>query len=211
MDPITVYVHTGGPNPWKVIIILGELGLPYTKAVVDNPKEDWFIAINPNGRLPAIIDPNKGLTLWESGAIVEYLVETYDKQQRLFIDDFATKWHLRQLLHFQMSGQGPYYGQAVWFQKCPEDIPTAKKRYIEQSIRVVEVLDKMLEGKEYLIANRLTYADLSFVPWDHVLLSAPFFREAIWDEYDLARKCPNFVAWHERLMTRPSVKTVYGL
>jgi hypothetical protein len=56
-----------------------------------------------------------------------------------------------------------------------------------------------------------TYADLSFVPWDHVLLSAPFFREAIWDEYDLAKKCPSFVAWHERLMARPSVKTVYGL
>lgn len=72
---------------------------------MDNPKAEWFTAINPNGRVPAIVDPNTGLTLWESGAIVEYLVETYDKEGKLTVPDTAGKWHLKQYLHFQMSGQ----------------------------------------------------------------------------------------------------------
>lgn len=72
---------------------------------MDDPKEEWFTAINPNGRLPAIIDPNTGLTLWESGAIVEYLAGTYDKKGKLTVPDEAGKWHLKQYLHFQMSGQ----------------------------------------------------------------------------------------------------------
>lgn len=72
---------------------------------MDNPKVEWFTAINPNGRVPAIVDPNTGLTLWESGAIVEYLVETYDKEGKLTVPDTAGKWHLKQYLHFQMSGQ----------------------------------------------------------------------------------------------------------
>lgn len=73
--------------------------------VVANPKEEWFVAINPNGRVPAIIDPNTNLTIWESGAILEYLVETYDKKNELTATDAVSKWQIKQLLHFQMSGQ----------------------------------------------------------------------------------------------------------
>ncbi|KAK9782134.1 putative Glutathione S-transferase [Seiridium cardinale] len=211
VETLTVYVHSAGPNPLKVIIICEELGVPYKKIVVEDPKEEWFTKINPNGRLPAIVDPNLELTLWESGVIIEYLVDTYDVEGKLTAEDPKTKWHLRQFLHFQASGQGPYYGQAVWFHKCPEDIPLAKQRYIEQAVRVVEVLDDMLKGKEYLAAGKLTYADLSFVPWNHVLRSAPFFQDTVWKRYGLERKCPDFMAWHERMMARPSVKAVYGL
>lgn len=106
LKPLTVYVHVGGPNPYKVTIVLEELGIPYEKIVVSNPKEEWFVKINPNGRVPAIIDPNNdNLTLWESGAIVEYLVETYDKEGKLSVANTADKWHVRQYLQFQMSGQ----------------------------------------------------------------------------------------------------------
>ncbi|KAK7757455.1 hypothetical protein SLS62_000470 [Diatrype stigma] len=199
-----------GPNPYKVAIALEELDIPYEKTIVDDPKEEWFTAINPNGRLPAIADPNTGLTLWESGAIVEYLVETYDKGGKLTVPDVAGKWHLKQYLHFQMSGQGPYYGQAMWFCKCPEDIPTAKKRYVEQIVRVIEVLDKILKGKEYLVDEKFTYADLAFIPWNQVIAHAPFFTESLWKAYEIEEEYPAYMAWHQRIVSRPSVQKAYS-
>lgn len=72
---------------------------------IKDPKDESFTKINPNGRLPAIEDPNTGLTLWESGAIIEYLIETYDKEHKLTFTSAPEKWHLKQYLHFQMSGQ----------------------------------------------------------------------------------------------------------
>jgi glutathione S-transferase len=160
LKPITVYVHSAGPNPFKVIIVLEELSVPYTKIVVDDPKEDWFVAINPNGRVPAIKDPNSNIVLWESGAIMEYLVETYDVDKRLCGASPASKWEIKQYLHFQMSGQGPYYGQAMWFHKCPQDIPIAKERYVNEIIRVISVLDNILEGKKYLVDDKLSVLTL---------------------------------------------------
>jgi glutathione S-transferase len=131
--------------------------------------------MNPNGRVPAIQDPNTGITLWESGAIVEYLIDTYDKEQKLSINAFPEKYHLKQFLHFQVSliivklyeawlsdftsqssGQGPYYGQLAWFKVShTEKIESAISRYEDQVIRVVAVLEKILEGKEYLMGNRM--------------------------------------------------------
>ncbi|CAM1503777.1 Fc.00g013680.m01.CDS01 [Cosmosporella sp. VM-42] len=210
VKPITVYVGTGGPNPFKVLIILEELELPYEKVEVPNPKEEWFTStINPNGRLPAIQDPNTGVGMWESGAILEYLVETYDKDGKLNPPDTASKWQVKQYLHFQMSGQGPYFGQAIWFHKCAEAIPTAIQRYDEQLARVLGVLDDILRGKTYLLGDKLTYADLAFIPWNRVVF-APFFREALGDKSEIEKKYPDFVAWHERLNARPSVKKAYG-
>jgi glutathione S-transferase len=90
----------------KVQFVLEELNLPYKAIVVPNPKDESFLKINPNGRLPAIIDHNaEDLTIWESGAILEYIVETYDKENKLNATTTADKWHLKQYLHFQMSGQ----------------------------------------------------------------------------------------------------------
>ncbi|KAH7268149.1 hypothetical protein MRS44_011566 [Fusarium solani] len=211
LKPLTVYVHSAGPNPFKVTIVLEELGIPYDKIVVDNPKQDWFLALNPNGRVPALTDPNNdNFTIWESGAIVEYLVELYDKQGKLTVEDSRGKWALRQYLHFQMSGQGPYFGQAVWFHRCPDDIPIAKQRYIGQTVRVFEVLETILKGREYLVGDKCTYADLSFVPWNRVALYAPFFNEVLWEQYKVEEKFPNFLAWHQRLSARPAVKKAYS-
>ncbi|KAL6920647.1 hypothetical protein FSST1_004673 [Fusarium sambucinum] len=209
LKPITVYVHSAGPNPFKVIIVLGELALPYTKIVVDDPKEDWFVAINPNGRVPAINDPNNNIMLWESGAIMEYLVETYDINKRLSGTNPSNKWEIKQYLHFQMSGQGPYYGQAMWFHKCPQDIPIAKQRYAGEILRVIVVLDKILEGKKYLVDGKLTYADLAFVPWNRVISQHPLFETSLWEGNDVVHQYPNFSAWHERLNNLPSVKAAY--
>ena len=75
------------------------------QVVVADPKADSYTAINPNGRLPTIDDPNTGLVLWESGAIIEYLIDTYDKEGKLVVEDGNDKWLLKQYLYFQMSGQ----------------------------------------------------------------------------------------------------------
>lgn len=86
---------------------------------------------------------------------MEYLVETYDKENKLTIPSFPEKYHIKQYLHFQMSGQGPYYGQTAWYRLLsPEDVPSAKKRYDEQLVRVVEVLDGILKDKTYLVGEK---------------------------------------------------------
>ncbi|KAJ6447061.1 glutathione S-transferase/chloride channel [Purpureocillium lavendulum] len=209
LKPIKVWIHGQGPNPRKVLIALEELGIPYESITIENPKEESFLKINPNGRLPAIQDPNNNdLILWESGAIVEYIVESYDKEHKLTITTSPEKWELKQYLHFQMSGQGPYFGQAVWFRKFhPEDLPSAKKRYDEQTVRVFEVLNRILEGKTYLVGEKFTYADLSFIPWDFVVQG---FLTDVWADHEVDKKYPNFVAWHKRITERDSVKKVYA-
>lgn len=114
--------------------------------------------------------------MWESGAIAEYLVETYDKSMKLSVSGDAEKWQLKQFLHFQMSGQvsymtagqdahlyilkrrkqGPYYGQAVWFHMLHgQDIPSAKKRYLEQIDRVWSVTNDILKDKKYFLGSKL--------------------------------------------------------
>ncbi|GAP92818.2 putative glutathione S-transferase [Rosellinia necatrix] len=115
LKPIKAY-GKGGPNPPKVIMILEELGLPYEIEDVQfaDVKKPEYLAVNPNGRLPAIYDPNTDLTLWESGAIVEYLVETYDKDNKISFPRGSNESYLtKQWLYYQTTGQGPYYGQAV--------------------------------------------------------------------------------------------------
>ncbi|KAF4417230.1 glutathione S-transferase [Fusarium acutatum] len=204
IEPLNIWVHGKGPNPKKVIIILEELRVPYKTILVADPKADSYTKINPNGRLPAIEDPNNnGLILWESGAIIEYLVETYDKEHKLTFTSGPEKWYLKQYLHFQMSGQGPYYGQAVWFHVFhPEDVPAAKERYKEQMVRVIQVLDKILEGKEWLVGGKCTYADLACVPWNTLI---PIVDDA-WEKYEIETKYTNFNAWHQRLLARPAVQ-----
>jgi len=115
MKPITIYWRNFVPNPAKVLIILEELGLPYQSKWVEleDLKKEPFESVNPNGRVPAITDPNHDITLFETGAIVAYLIETYDKELRLTYDSVPEKYHLQQWSFFQASGQGPYFGQAA--------------------------------------------------------------------------------------------------
>jgi hypothetical protein len=110
LKPITLYSHAGGPNPWKVAIVLNELGVPYTNTF-PKVKEQPYLSINPNGRAPAIEDPNTGITLWESAAIIKYLIDTYDKDGKISYSSSPEKYLQDQWLAFQISGQGPYFGQ----------------------------------------------------------------------------------------------------
>ncbi|KXL44274.1 hypothetical protein M433DRAFT_46574, partial [Acidomyces richmondensis BFW] len=105
-----------GPNPPKVAIVLEKLGLPYKCEYMERNDltKEPFLSINPNGRIPAIVDPNTGVTIWESGAIIDYLIEQYDKDSKLYYAS-DKNWQSASWKYFQVSGQGPYFGQVAWF------------------------------------------------------------------------------------------------
>jgi len=210
LKPITVFGGVGGPNPWKVIMVLNELNIPYTHSMVKH--EDLhtpvFEKYNPNGRVPAILDPNNDdFVLWESGAIIEYIVERYDTKGKLSFPgpgEEKNKYLAKQWLHFQMSGQGPYYGQAVWFAVYhAEKVPSAVERYKNEIKRVVAVRDNFLRlnKAKYLVGGRLSYADISFVMWDAIISFV--FTEG---EVDWEKTYPDWFAWHQRLVAVPGVK-----
>jgi len=202
--PITLYSHPGGPNPWKVALILEELGIPYENKFLDfvQVKQEPFVSVNPNGRVPAIEDPNTGLTLWESGAIVLYLIEQYDTEHKISYTDFPNKYHTQQWLFFQATGQGPYYGQRVWFERYhPEKIQSAIDRYTNEGRRVASVLESVLEKNDWLVGDKCTYADLSWLAWQRRALS--LFGEDLYEKY------PKVGAWIKRMEERPTVQKVY--
>jgi glutathione S-transferase len=199
--PITLYSHAAGPNPWKVAIILEELELPYENTF-PAPKEEPYLSINPNGRLPAIDDPNTGIKIWESGAIIQYLIENYDKEGKISYGKTPERWYENQWLAFQISGQGPYFGQAAWFGNFhPEKLPSATERYIKEIERVTMVLDTWLQKNEYLVGDKCTYADLSFVTWAAIV---PWLTAG----QDVTSKYKAYTAWMGKLTERPSVKKV---
>lgn len=207
LKPIVLYSHATGPNPWKVTAVLEELKLPYETKFLQFPemKQDPFEKLNPNGRVPAIEDPNTGISLWESGAIVEYLVETYDKQNTIsFAAGSPEYFQAKQWLHYQMSGQGPYFGQAVWFSVFhQEKIQSAIDRYLNEIRRVSGVLNRELEGKEYLVGGKYSFVDVAFVPW-YVAIGARLAGAV-----DVAKEFPNLNAWLERVKARPAVAKTF--
>lgn len=202
LKPITLWGHGSGPNPWKVAMILEELNVPYTHNMVDFPdmKKEPFESINPNGRVPAIEDPNTGITLWESGAILEYLVDTYDKQHNIsFTAGSKEYYEAKQWLHFQMSGQGPYFGQAVWFTRFhSEKVPSAVDRYVNEIRRVSGVLDRVLKDTEYLVGGKFSYVDAAFVPWYGIV---PLFA----DKLNIETEFPHLNAWLDRVKARTAI------
>lgn len=201
-------------------MILSELSIPYETTYLDFPsiKREPYTHLNPNGRVPAIHDANTGITLWESGAIVDYLIATYDTQHHKlsFPAGSPEDWHCKQWLAFQISGQGPYYGQGVYF-SVYEDVPVARERFLKEIERTIGVLDSWLKGeeggvaREFLVGGRVTYADVAFVPWA-ALVEMVFGLKG--DEgkerFELLReRFPDYWAWIERVMARDEVKKVW--
>ena len=217
LKPIVLYDSEGrGPNPPRVKNLLEELSIPYETSPVAyaDVKKPEYTKINPNGRLPAIYDPNTDLTLWESGAIVLYLIERYDTSHKLSFPRGTNEAELaRQWLFFQATGQGPYYGQAIWFNNFhPEDVPSAKERYAKEIQRVTGVLEGWLAKQEvkeggdgpWLVGGRLSYADLAFVPWQLVA------RGAAGQSFYDVEEFPLVKTWLERMIARESVQKAMG-
>lgn len=155
------------PNGWKVSIMLEEIGLPYTvhpiKLQDGQQKDPWYLQINPNGRIPAIIDRDlDDFTVFESGAILIYLAE---KTGKLLPTDVKKRSEVIQWLMFQMGGIGPMQGQAnVFFRYAPEKIPYAIERYQNETARLYRVLDQRLTDREFL-AGDYSIADIATWPW----------------------------------------------
>ncbi|KAI1332114.1 glutathione S-transferase [Xylariaceae sp. FL0255] len=210
LKPIKIY-GVFGPNASRVIMILQELGLAWEDlgVTITDVKKTRYLAVNPNGRLPAIYDPNTDLTLWESGAIIEYLVETYDKNNKISFPKGSNEAYMcKQWLYFQVSGQGPYYGQAVWFTKYhPEKVPSAVERYVKEINRVTGVLEIALSAAKkrgsddpYLVGDKLTFADIAFYSWQWTIVFA-LGNDVI--DYAAA---PTVKAWFEMIGERASIK-----
>jgi GST-like protein len=155
------------PNGHKVSVTLEELGLPYTVHAIDLAakvqKEPWFLALNPNGRIPVIVDREAGdFPVFESGAIMIYLAE---KTGRLMPPDAKGRSRVMQWLMFQMGGVGPMMGQAnVFYRYFPEKIQPAIDRYQNESRRLFEVLDTRLAQSEWL-ADDFSIADIANWCW----------------------------------------------
>ncbi len=185
------------PNGWKVSIALEELELPYALHVLDlatgAQKEPWFTAINPNGRIPAIVDREAGgFAVFESGAILLYLAE---KTGRLLPTDSRARSRAVQWLMFQMGGVGPMMGQAnVFTRYFPERIPSVIDRYRREGRRLFEVLDGHLAGHEYL-AGDYSIADIANWSWVHTFA---------WPGIDVSG-LPHLARWIDAVAARPAV------
>jgi glutathione S-transferase len=208
--PIKLYGHVLGPNPWKVAIILEELNIPYETEYMDFGvlKQEPFISVNPNGRTPAIEDPNTGITLWESGAIIDYLIDTYDKKNTLSYTQSPQKYHEKVWEHFQMSGQGPYFGQKAWFTHFHSEkgMTSAIERYGNEIKRILSVIDLHLTktNQPYLVGDKVSYADLMFVPWNAM---TGFLMDEGFDQ-EWKTNYPKCYEWNQKLIARPAVKKV---
>jgi glutathione S-transferase/GST-like protein len=152
------------PNGWKISIALEEMGLPYEVRVIDfsamEQKADWYVKLNPNGRIPTLED--EGFTLFESGAILIYLAE---KTGKFLPKGVQERSRVLQWLMFQMSGIGPMMGQAnVFFRYFPEKIQPVIERYQREVTRLFGVLERQLATHEY-VAGAYSIADMALWPW----------------------------------------------
>ena len=196
------------PNGHKITLFLEEAGLDYTIHPVDIGAGDQFrpdyLKISPNNKMPAIVDraPADGgepISVFESGAILVYLA---NKTGRFVPADTRGRTEVAQWLHWQMGGLGPMTGQYGHFHVyAPEDIPYARDRYKREVLRLLGVLDKQLEGREFIAGDGYSIADMAAHPWINPYTKAPL---------DLT-PFANLRRWHAAIAARPAVKRAYAL
>ena len=186
------------PNGWKASIMLEETGLPYEVHPINlgagDQKKPEYLAINPNGRIPTIVDRDEdNFAVFESGAILIYLAE---KTGRFLPTDRKGRSTVMQWLMFQMGGIGPMQGQAnVFFRYFPEKLPAVISRYHNETRRLYEVLETRLHGREFL-CDDYSISDIATWPWVHI---------HAWSGIEID-DLPNVQAWMERVAARPAVQ-----
>ncbi len=193
-----IELYTAGtPNGWKVSMALEEMALPYEVHLINLGKGEQrdpdYLKICPNGRIPAIIDTEAGISVFESGAILLYLAE---KSGKLMPTDLAGRYDVMQWLMFQMSGIGPMQGQAVAFVRYfPEEVPQAISRYCNESRRLYEVLDRQLSRSDYL-TGEYSIADIANYSW---------VRSYYWARVDI-EGLDNLQTWMQRMADKPGIQ-----
>jgi GSH-dependent disulfide-bond oxidoreductase len=199
-NPIELY-YWPTPNGWKISIMLEECGLPYTVHSVNIGKGDQFkpdfLAISPNNKMPAIVDPDgpggEPISIFESGAILQYLGR---KTGRFYPADERRRVEVDQWLFWQMGGFGPMLGQAHHFRiYAPEKIPYAVDRYTNETNRLYGVLDRRLAGRDF-VAGEYSIADMAIFPW-----------AKLWERQGQdIEQFPNVRRWLDANLARPAVQ-----
>ena len=198
-----IELHTWStPNGRKVSIMLEEVGLPYSVHPVNIGKDEQFrpefLAISPNNKIPAIVDPDgpdgQPISLFESGAILLYLAA---KTGRFLPADARARWRVLEWLMFQMGSVGPMLGQTHHFRLyAPEKLPYAIERYSNEARRIYGVLDKRLTGREWVASDDYSIADIAIFPW----LRSWQNQGIDWADF------PHLKRWFDRVAARPAVQ-----
>lgn len=192
----------GTPNGRKPLILLEELGVDYklTPVPLDGTqKEPWFLKINPNGRIPALVDHDEAITLFESGAMMIYIAEKYG--QFLPASGAARAATLSWLM-FQMGGIGPMFGQFYHFKySAPEKLPYAIERYQTEAQRLYSVMELQLRDTPYLAGESYTIADMITYPWA--------YRPSAFALDEQAH--PGVMRWIKRMGERPAVQKAMAI
>ncbi|MFZ2237163.1 MAG: glutathione binding-like protein [Dokdonella sp.] len=207
-DRIQLY-SLNTPNGVKASIMLEETGLAYEAHRVDIMENEShlpeFLALNSNGKIPAIIDPDgpggEALGMFESGAILLYLAE---KSGKFLSNDPAQRWRTIQWVFFQMASIGPMFGQLGFFHKFGGkdfDDKRPLQRYIDESKRLLGVLDKQLDGNEWIVGDEYSVADIATIGWVDCLVN--FYGAGELVDFE---SHTNVVAWFKRGMDRPAVQ-----
>ncbi|MEM9715471.1 MAG: glutathione binding-like protein [Pseudomonadota bacterium] len=198
-----IHLYTAATmNGYKPVIFLEEAGVPYDLTFVNFAKQEQkapdYLALNPNGRIPTIVDRSNGdFAVFESGAILWYLAEKYGA---FLPSDPKAKSETLQWLMFQMGGIGPMMGQAMYFQRIAapngQEEPFSIKRYTDETRRLLGVLNTRLEGRDWLAAGEYTIADMATYPWA---------RAYPWANVSV-NELPHLKAWFDRIDARPAVQ-----
>ncbi|GJE90966.1 glutathione S-transferase [Phanerochaete sordida] len=207
----TLYMHKVSPHGWKIVFVLAELGLTYEPKYIDTAKDEHktaeFIKLNPNGRTPVLVDhANSDFVVWESNAMLQYIVDKYDSARTISIAPGTDEYYTQlQWLYFQGSGQGPYYGQAGWFTFYHhEKILSVIERYRNEVRRVLGVLESVLSTQKWLVGDKMTAADISFVSWNAVAI-----EHFVDPGFNFEREFPAAARWHSKMLSRPGIKSAW--
>jgi len=211
-EAITLFTQAT-PNGFPISIALEELGLKYNVKSLsfseNEQKQDWFLKICPNGRIPALQDHKRGdFNVFETIAILLYLAQHYDADNKIsfdYVKEADLYSEMMQWLAFAQGGLGPMQGQANHFVRyAPEKIEYGMKRYVNESRRLFSVLETRLADRKWLVGDRYSLADIKTFPW---VSAAPWATVTDLEFTDY----PNIAAWLKRCSERPATHTGLGV
>lgn len=202
MTQPAIHLYTAATmNGYKPVIFLEEAGVPYDLTPINFSKQEQkapdYLELNPNGKIPTIYDRDEGRAIFESGAILWHLAEKYGQ---FLPRDPVAQSEVMQWMFFQVGHVGPMMGQAMYFQHIAapngHEEQFSIKRYVDESRRLLEVLDARLKGREWLAAETYTIADMMTYPWARAYVWARASVEGL----------PHLQAWFDRIDARPAVQ-----